>query len=284
MGKPLGLTYEELRSLVMEALREPGNGQLIDLYISMYKLAVQWRIVGPRDHLNERWIGPSVNPFMLAFEDQLIVREILWDLIIEGVLRPGSLGLPSPSQPFFGVTEWGKTVLKDGAGAPYDPDGYSSQLKKAIPSIDPVIITYLNEGLRTLRFGSLLASANALSCASERALFLLIAAYADSLAASSREKFRKDTEGQVITRQFSTFRTIVQSDLKSRLPNDLEDGLDGQLAFLVEFIRLQRSDAGHPTGKTIERERAYANLVVFPTYIKKVYALIDWLKANPGAT
>lgn len=61
----------------------------------------------------------------------------------------------------------------------------------------------------------------------------------------------------------------------------LKDGLDVELNALFDFIGNQRNDAGHPTGKTMERERAYANLVVFPVYVRKVYALIDLVSANP---
>jgi hypothetical protein len=45
-------------------------------------------------------------------------------------------------------------------------------------------------------------------------------------------------------------------------------------------LRTNRNDAGHPTGKSIGREEAYASLTVFPTYLKKVYELVGWLKSN----
>jgi len=37
----------------------------------------------------------------------------------------------------------------------------------------------------------------------------------------------------------------------------------------------------HPTGARPVRERVYASLLVFPGYVGKIYALIEWLKANP---
>jgi hypothetical protein len=84
----------------------------------------------------------------------------------------------------------------------------------------------------------------------------------------------------MIKRQFDEFRRMLDSELRVRLPHELADGLDVELNAIFDFIRNQRNDAGHPTGKTIERERAYANLVVFPVYLRKVYSLIDWLRAN----
>ena len=85
----------------------------------------------------------------------------------------------------------------------------------------------------------------------------------------------------MIKPQFEELRKVIDSDLRARLPRDLKEGLDVQLNAVFDFIRQQRNDAGHPKGKTVEREVAYANLAVFPTYVRKVYALIGWLAANP---
>jgi hypothetical protein len=71
---------------------------------------------------------------------------------------------------------------------------------------------------------------------------------------------------------------MLESHLKGRLPGDLKDDLDVALSALFTLFRNNRNDAGHPTGKDIDRELAYANLVVFPTYVKKIYDLIGWLK------
>jgi hypothetical protein len=157
-----------------------------------------------------------------------------------------------------------------------------TRLQGDVPDLDQIILTYLNESLRTFRIGCLLSSTICLGCASEKALLLLIAAYADSLPESRRGKFRRETDGRMIKRQFDEFRKILESDLRARLPRELEDGLDVELTALFDFIRQQRNDAGHPTGKTFERERAYANLMVFPVYVRKIYALMKWLAANPA--
>jgi hypothetical protein len=120
-----------------------------------------------------------------------------------------------------------------------------------------------------------------LGCASEKALLLLIEAYGNSLQAGEQDKFRKATADAIISVQFRELRKAIENDLRSRLPRELREGLDVQLNAIFDFIRQQRNDAGHPTGKLVEREVAYANLAVFPTYLRKVYALIDWMKANP---
>jgi hypothetical protein len=108
-------------------------------------------------------------------------------------------------------------------------------------------------------------------------LLLLIAAYAAALPDSMREKFVKNTEGRMIKRQFDEFRKMLDGHLKGRMPADLADGLDITLNAIFEMIRTQRNDSGHPTGKDVPRDQVYASLVVFPTYLKKVYDLIGWL-------
>lgn len=84
----------------------------------------------------------------------------------------------------------------------------------------------------------------------------------------------------MIKHQFDEFRKMLDSELRARLPGNLQEGLDVELNANFDIIRNQRNDAGHPTGKEIERERAYANLVVIPVYFKKVYSIIEWLESN----
>ena len=150
-----------------------------------------------------------------------------------------------------------------------------------MPNLDLIIITYLNESLHTFRIGCLLSSTIALGCAAEKAILLLIASYRDSLRQVMKEKFGKNTDGLMIKRQFDEFRKMLVSELRPRLPRDVDEGLDVQLNLIFDFIRNQRNDAGHPTGTIVEREVAYANLVVFPVYLRKVYALLGWVKQNP---
>jgi hypothetical protein len=121
-----------------------------------------------------------------------------------------------------------------------------------VPALDPVIITYLTESLRTFRIGAMLSSTITLGCASEKAPLLLIKAYRDSLPKASREKFESHTNGRMIKRQFEELRKMINGDLRGRLPPDLEDGLDVELNAIFDFIRNQRNDAGHRTGKMVE--------------------------------
>jgi hypothetical protein len=215
----------------------------------------------------------------LTDKDYARVVSIVWDLIIEGVIRPGRADGGDAQLPSFYVTDFGRERIKD-ARTPYDPDGYLRAIRADDPDVDGVILTYLAESLHTFRIGSLLSSTITLGCASEKALLLLIAAYRDALPPARQEKFRKNTEGLVIKRQFDEFSKMLDSHLKGLLPGDMKEDLDVALLAVFAMLRANRNEAGHPTGKAVSREEAYASLTVFPTYLQKVYGLIGWLKAN----
>jgi hypothetical protein len=271
MSDRLKVTHEQMRSPVVEALIDPkaDRSQFAELPEMVGALAI-------RHGLAQRPAGGGPPGRVLSWPQFL---DLMWDLMIEGIIRPGrddsNLELPH-----YHLTDFGKHVIKHGPQSPYDPDGYLARLKQEVPLVDGVILTYLNESLHTLRIGCLLSSTVTLGCAAEKALLLLIATYADSLPAPRQQKFRVKTEGQMIKRQFDEFRKHFEGDLRGRLPQELLEGLDIELVGLFELIRQQRNDAGHPTGKMPKRESAYANLQLFLTYARKLYALIEWVKQN----
>ena len=70
---------------------------------------------------------------------------------------------------------------------------------------------------------------------------------------------------------------MVEGHLKSCLPRELKENLDLDLNAIFGMLRIHRNEAGHPTGKRLSREQAYASLAIFPHYIKHLYSLINWL-------
>jgi hypothetical protein len=278
------LSTEQLRTVMVALLQTHDSGQLNPLRHLVPKKAIEMGL------LNDFSLGQAGLPNASVFYGQRTVQlsdgeilrlnDVIWDLIIEGIVRPGIDGMNS-ELPFYHITPWGKVALKEGPRTPYDPDGYLKRLQNEIQGLDPIIIIYLNESLHTLRVGCLLSSTIALGCAAEKALVLLIAAYGDSLPQAMQTKFKQNTENKMIKRQFDEFRKMIESELRARLPQELSDGLDVELNGMFDFIRIQRNDAGHPTGKTVERDTAYANLILFPVHLRKVYALLAWVKANP---
>ncbi len=280
--KELPLSYEQLRSLMFEALGRLSEEitQIDGLNKLLGKLACEKNLVPDPN-------GPDPGRHSAYFMDKHDVaraQDIFWDLIIEGIIRPG-LGKDGGNSdlPFFHVTEYGQEQIKHGTGSPHDPDGYLARLRTSVPILDPVILTCMNECLRTFRIGSLLSSAVMLGCASEKALLVLLDAYATALPPSKEKQFRKKIEGKFIKSQYEEFTKMLQGHLRAQLPTDLDDGLANILLGVFEMIRAERNDAGHPTGKTPSRELAFANISVFPGYIKRIYDVIAWLQSKgPG--
>ncbi len=273
----LPLNYEELRSLVLESLKAKSVSDFFEFYSTVSQIAVEKGII-PNPYGKKNIT--TMNSFLLKVNDATRVQEILWDLIIEGIIRPGRDGM-NTDLPDFHVTGYGLKVVNDVSYSPYDPDGYLKRLQSEIPDIDEIILIYLEESLHTFRIGCLLSSSVTLGCASEKALLLLINAYLNAMPEKMQSKFRKNTEGHFMKRQFDELIKMFNSHLKTYLPVDLKD-LEIIIFGVYSMIRIYRNDSGHPTGKTIPREQAYANITVFPTYVKKVYDLIKWLHSDPA--
>jgi len=64
------------------------------------------------------------------------------------------------------------------------------------------------------------------------------------------------------------------------LPAELGSVLTQHIDAIYDLIRRTRNDAGHPTGKRMERDETHALLLLFPTYCKTVHDLMDWLAKN----
>jgi len=279
--KQLPVSYEQLRSLMLEAFGKlQPDPQIGVLHGLVGQLACEKNLVPDPN-------GAEPDRHAMYFMDNRDVArvdDIFWDLLIEGIIRPGlGQGTGNHELPSFHVTEYGKDQIKHGTGSPHDPDGYLSRLQASVPALDAVITTCMNECLRTFRIGCLLSSAVMLGCASEKALLLLIDAYATALPAVKEWQFRKKIEGKFIKTQYEEFNNMLDGHLTAQIPSNLNDGLAAILLGVFEMIRAERNDAGHPTGKIPSRELAFANISVFPSYIKRIYDLISWLQTkNPG--
>ncbi len=278
------LSREQLRAFTLEGLGREPKSQLGNLYNAVAQVIADH---GMREHATGA--GRPINIYPASFggsstpaltgRDMERVQDIFWDLMIEGIVRPG-MNVSNPNLPFYHVTEMGLKQVKEADKSPYDPDGYLKRLREKIPGLDPVIVTYLTESLHTFRIGCLLSSAITLGCASEKALLVLLQAYTDALASPKKENFQKKTEGQMIRRQYDEFNKMLDGHLRALLPGEIKENLDAAVTTIFNLFRTHRNEAGHPTGKVLAREEAYAHIMAFPFYARKVYELIGWLKAN----
>ena len=271
----LDTSYEQTRALVIEVLKSSSSGQITSLYSNVAKLAVRKGIV--ENPAGANFLNPT---YELSSKYKIWIEDILWDLITEGLVRPGLGDGLNQGLPWYHVSEYGKTVLTNQSPQPYDPDGYLTEVR-AIPNIDEVILSYLEESLKAFRIHCHLSSVITLGCASEKAILLLIQACKAAISNPiDQADFEKSTDTLAIKRKHDEFQNLLKVKIAPLLPRELKENLDNYLIGLFSIIRSTRNDAGHPSGKEIRREPLYAYLATFPEYLKKVYDLIDWLNNN----
>ncbi|MDG3002579.1 hypothetical protein [Paludisphaera mucosa] len=281
---PLDISHDEMRSIVLETLDHRKNTPAADMQVGPLS---EWiATIAAKRHFKidpvkepDRWNEFWRTTYVLDPHDIVRVQDVLWDLIVEGIIRPGYALLPASTWPHIHLTDKGRERVQVRDFSPYDPDGYFGRLSKAMPDLDEVVVTYLRECLVTFRAGCFLSSTVTLGCASERAFLLLVDAYADSLDEEKKIQFKRDTDGRPIKRVRDEFMRGFDGRVRPRLSGDLKDHLDVTLDGVFTLLRTMRNEAGHPTGRSCPEEEIHASIILFPTYLKKIYALIAHLKS-----
>ncbi len=112
----------------------------------------------PQTHLHaiENEIRQKVEGYERG--DALLVQEVVWDLLLQGVLAPGKNSL-NLHLPFVHVTEYGQRCLDEGAIAAHDPDGYAATLHAAARgAISDVVLESARDALLAFHRGLFRAS------------------------------------------------------------------------------------------------------------------------------
>lgn len=279
----LSFDHQILRDWVYQALQKPMNpnaAQLETLLVNVYNQACQEKLLVPR------MLGPNIpaSPDLTDIPPNLqnMIRGIVWDLIIQGILIPGIPNqLGSAGLPAFVISDWGKTCLQSGEYLTFDGFKYLSRLDAEIPNFDSIAKLYLKDSLASFRIGAYLSSAVMTGVASERLIILLRDAVKNSLPTATRQqKFEADTNGRVISRVFEAIWNRLESNQGTIASSSGREDLQVDLFGIFNFIRVTRNDAGHPKGRQLTRDEADSMLHLFPVYAKAVYASMSWLTAN----
>jgi len=211
-----------------------------------------------------------------------VTREIVHEFIIMGAIYPGAKGSTHGSDyyPWITITEYGRDIFMSENWLPYDPEGYIKELKSQIPNLDDVTLSYISESVTAFNRRHLLSATITLGVASENLMLFLIEAYTQSIQDAIRQAaFKKRTENKWISTQYKEFKKEFPNGIKSldkEIQGDWEIYLDG----IFNFIRLNRNDAGHPTGKEMSSKVVYANLQIFADYAKHLCDLVTYFKSR----
>ena len=219
-------------------------------------------------------LGSPIQP-----HEHIDILETIQELINSGVLMVG-VNWDNWRYPWLRVTEYGMECIEAENLLPFDPEGYTREMKEQIPDLDNVTEAYLSEGVTTYNRNCLLSSTICLGVASEQVILNLTDALVEAIGdPQEKADFKRRIEGRFIYGKHKALREKIE-DKKTQLPAKITENLDVYLDAIFNFIRLNRNEAGHPTGATVSKKTVCANLQVFSDYAERVYALISWLRDN----
>jgi hypothetical protein len=203
----------------------------------------------------------------------VLANEVMWELIIQGVITPG-LNESNPTLPFFRLTAYGKKVLEAERFIAHDPVGYLDEIRAvATTSVGGASLPYLEEALRCFTSGCHLASVLLLGVAAE-AVFLSLCARVEQALTDKTEQARLKKLQQVKPKHHWLIQKIESLPSQQRRSH-LPESLDVTLTSLYDLIRRQRNELGHPRAHlpSIDRELAFTYFKLFPTFIADAEAL-----------
>ena len=270
------MRLDEARGLIMQALREGGWNQVSGLT----------RVAGDIK-ARSQGINPNLRPGyeggrrFLERGDETLFVEVIWSLIIQGILVPG-LDDSNQGWPFLRLTEYGRQCVEQERLLPHDPDGYLREFNRAVPGADQTIAEYVTESLQCYIHGLNRAAAVMLGAASEQAILLLIESCGASISdAQQKERFISEVDkASSIFRKNAVFEKRLAA-VRNKIPGEITDNIDSMVSGIFDLIRNSRNDAGHPaSGAEIDRDAIYSHLRLFIPYCQKIYALMGWFSTH----
>jgi hypothetical protein len=209
--------------------------------------------------------------------------ELFFHLVHSGYILPEPQTFPIGFTEFrYWKTPRGTAWAEGAEPLPEDVSGYMLRLSSLVPSLDPVIVQYIAEGLGSFVRGSFFSAAVMIGAASEKEIYLLAGSLVGAL---------KHTAAQTqLTKQINNGRSLYQLlemvrkhiDTCKRLRGDF-DGALTHLSSLFESIRVQRNDAVHPSTGAVDEDSVRLSYEAFPHAVAKAEKLRVWFGTNPGS-
>jgi len=271
------MTREEIRRSVLQFLKVAGPTTNLD---DLARAVGATKAGGHAEPASKRYSRFTKNHMPLTSEEEAILLETVHELIISNVVMAGRDRV-NPNLPFITPTKYGKEVIAKGEAGPHDVDGYLADLTEDISHLDKVVQEYISQGLMCLRCWYVFAAAFLLGGASERLMLVLGNALCEAIGDDTeRGAFQKRLDKMSISR--------VSQLIKEKL-SELKPAISGQLNRSVKdyvehmdhvfgYIRLTRNEVGHPRESVpdVTYEMVYGSYCQFPTYVRRMYELIDF--------
>jgi hypothetical protein len=229
-----------------------------------------------------------------------LIREVLWDLYVQGILAPApvrqrperephSRTVPHrPPFPFlyldYGVlTQYGAQILSDATDRirVHDPDGYLTNFRSADPPADQEMMRYVKECVSVFRGGHFLATIVLLGVASERLVEVLAESLHDALGdPAGAEWFNsKYSNKRDISARFKALSGRLMAEYGEELSSEkLKGPFNGVVTLTFEQLRLARNDIAHPQGREFtwnETSGFLHNFVQYFIYANRIIAFLE---------
>jgi hypothetical protein len=202
-----------------------------------------------------------------------LVLQTIWALVAQR-LAYIDFSQSAPDNWYLRLTDAGNAAVLDEEFNPDDPSGYLSALMNKIPEMSSDTKTYASEAIHAYNAQLYLASSVMLGVASEAAFLELAWAFAAILEGKVKTNLENllARPNSAAVAKFNEFRKRLET-YRPRLPAEFADGLDLWLSSVLDLLRTYRNDAGHPTGRRIDRSDCFINLRCFARYAEKMYRL-----------
>ncbi|WP_339688267.1 hypothetical protein [Gimesia maris] len=200
-----------------------------------------------------------------------------WDWISRG-LAYFDISQPAPSNWDLRLTEKGKRYIEEEEENPYNDNiWYASLLKKAV-GISDIEKQYAQEAIKAFVNELYVACHVLIGVSSESVIIRMAHAMAKSDLIEGHESISIAVGNPRIgiRELFSKMRPELEK-AKKRIPGNLADNMSIWLDSMFDVIRVNRNDAGHPTGSTLSKEDSIMVLRCFVTYMSKACRLINYL-------
>src|SRR5947207_7041157 len=132
---------------------------------------------------------------------------------------------------------------------------------------------YLREALKSYEQECFLASSVMLGVAAEDTSLAVAASFVvwqGKPAANLKAILANPKQFYVYKLQEFEKRLIAA---KGSIPPNLSENIELNITTILQLIRLTRNDAGHPTGRRVDQEDCYQNLVVYANAHRKLHRL-----------
>jgi hypothetical protein len=257
-------SYEEIRDVALDVLSGRESPQYPPSQYENLKLGVS-EVFARREGKNQT--GQQIR---LDNADSNLFLEVFWELFRQGVITLGSDNA-NPNYPHIRVSQFGKRILENkSAYFFHDVSSYKKSILAEVPDINETTLVYLQEAMQAFRSGCILSASVMLGVATEHTFLLLL----EDIEKNPKHNpiYKSVFSEKTILQKVNKFKNILEHN-QTNLSKAVKEDLDTNFAGILSIIRNFRNQAGHPTGKIIDREQAYVLLHLFIPYCKKLYQL-----------